>query len=68
MASGTRQGQSKPIPVLDVDISTPIDTKKAIEGLGGSERMYYGMLEKFEDMSLIQCMNQVKEGVEMKNF
>lgn len=48
--------KSKPIPVLDVDISTPIDTKKAIEGLGGSARMYYSMLEKFEDMSLIMCM------------
>lgn len=45
--------KSKPIPVLDVDISTPIDTKKAIEGLGGSAKMYYSMLEKFEDMSLI---------------
>ena len=45
--------KSKPIPVLDVDISKPIDTKKAVEGLGGSEKMYYSMLEKFEDMSLL---------------
>ena len=30
----------KPIPVLDVDTSTPIDKQKAIVGLGGSEKMY----------------------------
>ena len=56
MASQKKEN-AKPIPVLDVDISTPIDTKKAIEGLGGSARMYYCMLDKFEDMSLFQCMN-----------
>ena len=51
--AASKQNPSKPIPVLDVDISTPIDTKKAIEGLGGSQKMYYNMLEKFEDLSLI---------------
>ena len=30
--------------------------------------MYYGMLEKFEDMSLTQCMTQVKNAVEQEDY
>lgn len=50
---------SKPIPVFDIDITTPIDTKKAIENLGGTPQMFYMMLGKFEEMSLINCMKDV---------
>lgn len=58
----------KPIPVLDIDISTPFDTKKAIEGLGGDPKLYYTMLAKFEDMGLTKYMNDCAQAVEEQNF
>ena len=68
-----KEAQGKPIVVLDIDISTPIDTKKAIEGLGGDPFMFYTMLAKFEDMSLTKQMQECAKAVdeldylEMKN-
>lgn len=68
-----KEAQGKPIVVLDIDIQTPIDIKKAIEGLGGEPFMFYTMLGKFEDMSLIkqmsECAKAVDDGdyLEMKN-
>jgi len=49
---------------LDVDISTPIDTKKATENLGGTPKMFYMMLAKFEDMSLLSCMRDIAIAVD----
>ena len=47
--------QGLKINVTDMDLTTPIDKKKAIQGLGGEAMtgMFYKMLEKFEDMSLM---------------
>ena len=49
----------KPIHFLDVDITNPIDYKKAIEDLGGTPKMFYMMLSKFEDMSLHKYMKGI---------
>lgn len=53
MNTNASNDENKPIAVLDVDISTPIDDKKAIESLGGNPLIFYQMLEKFEELSLI---------------
>lgn len=50
---------NKPIPVFDIDITHPIDIKKAVETLGGLPKMFYMMLSKFEDMSLMKCMSDI---------
>lgn len=41
---------------MDFDILTPIDTKSGIDHLGGEPQIFYPMLELFESMSLIRCM------------
>lgn len=51
-----------------MDISTPIDTRKAIDNLGGDPNMYYRMLGMFEGMSLFQSLEQVKTGIEELNY
>jgi len=64
-----RNQQTKsPITVLDMDVSFPIDVKKATETLGGSSDMFYMMLDKFEDMSLIDSMTRIAKDVEIKDF
>jgi HPt (histidine-containing phosphotransfer) domain-containing protein len=54
--------------VYDIDISNPIDTKKAIETLGGMPRMFYMMLSKFEDMSLLKCMSDIAQAVDSNDY
>jgi hypothetical protein len=56
-------GENKPIPVLNIDISTAIDEKKAIEQLGSNPDLFYTMLEKFEDMSLLANMRDIAQDV-----
>lgn len=63
-SSRKNNDNQKPIPVIDADVSQPIDVKKAIEQLGGNPFVFYSMLEKFEDMSLITCMNSIAQDVE----
>jgi hypothetical protein len=59
-----KEAQGKPIQVSDFDIATPIDNKKAIEGLGGDPFMFYTMLAKFEDMSLTKQMLECAKAVD----
>ena len=68
MAQIKEAEQNKPIPVIDIDISRPIDVKKAIEQLGGSPEMFYMMLEKFEDMSLLECLTNLAKDVNEQDF
>lgn len=58
----------KPIPVFDIDISKPIDTKKTIEGLGGEPIMFYTMLGKFEDLSLTKQMGECAKAVDDQDY
>jgi len=39
--------------VIEIDISTPIDIKLAINGLGGDPNLFYNMLANLEGMSLL---------------
>lgn len=55
---------SRPIQVMDFDISTPIDTKKATETLCGSPVMFYNMLSKFEDMTFLHLMKEIANAVD----
>ena len=54
----------RPIQVMDFDISTPIDVKKATETLCGSPVMFYTMLSKFEDMTFLNMMQEIAKGVD----
>jgi len=54
----------RPIQVMDFDISTPVDTKKATETLCGSEVMFYTMLSKFEDMTFLHLMQEIANDVD----
>ena len=49
---------------MDFDISTPIDIKKATETLCGSPVMFYNMLSKFEDMTFLNLMQEIANGVD----
>ena len=68
MAQNKEAEQNKPIPVIDIDISRPIDVKKSIEQLGGSPEMFYMMLEKFEDMSLLECLAKIAKDVNDSDY
>ncbi len=49
--------------MVDFDISTPIDVKKASENLMGP-KMFYMMLSKFEDMTFLDLMGKIAKDVE----
>lgn len=48
-----------PIQVMDFDIATPIDVKRATETLCGEPRMFYMMLGKFEDMTFLNLIGEL---------
>ena len=54
----------RPIQVMDFDITTPIDIKKATETLCGSPVMFYTMLSKFDDMTFLNLMQEIANGVD----
>lgn len=49
--------------VVDLSVQFPIDTKKAIEALGGEKTIFYSMLGKFETMSLLSTMEELRDAV-----
>ncbi len=54
----------RPIQVMYFDFSTPIDIKKATETLCGSPFMFYTMLSKFEDMTFLNLMQEIANGID----
>lgn len=58
------KGPTKPIQVMDFEIVTPIDIKRATETLCGSSQMFYMMLGKFEDMTFLQLMKLIADHVD----
>ena len=50
--------------MMDFDISTPIDVKRATETLCGSPQMFYMMLSKFEDMTFLQLMQKEADAID----
>ena len=63
-----RESESKPTQSLDVDITYPVDINKGTEQLGGSDMMFYMMLEKLEEMSLTKCMEDLAVDVNKLDF
>ena len=47
------------IKVCNLDISTPIDTEVAINGLGGEPDVYYSILSTFEDMTMLNKLTEM---------
>ena len=60
---GKNEEGVRPIPVMDFDVTTPIDIKRATETLCGSPAMFYMMLSKFEDMTFLNLMGLIAEAV-----
>ena len=58
----------KPIPVMDFDISTPIDVKRGTETLCGNPAMFYMMLSKFEDMTFMNLMGACADAVDANDM
>ena len=60
--------EEKVIKVTDFDIETPIDSKKALEGLGNNNRLFYNMVDTIEDMTLNKVMKNIIEPFETKDY
>lgn len=56
------------IKVVELDITTPIDAETAIQGLGGTDEIFYMMLENLEGMSLNQCMKDIIPVYDSKQY
>ena len=44
------------VRLIDLNVDKKIDLETALKNLGGDEDVYYGMLNKFEDMTLNQTI------------
>lgn len=53
----------RPIPVMDFDVKTPLDTKRGIETMCGNPTFYYRMLAQFEDMTFLNLMGEIAKEV-----
>ena len=49
-------------------MKNPLDTEKAIASLGGEHRIYYNMLGKFEPMSLLSSLEELRDAVNDKDY
>ena len=56
--------ENKPVGFLVLDVSTPLDIKAGIETFGGSDKLYYMMLEKFEGMNVEKYVTAVNKAVD----
>ena len=54
--------------VHDFSLDQPVDVKKAIEALGGEQKIFYSMLGKIEDMSLNPTMIAMATAMDEKDF
>lgn len=54
--------------VHDFSLDLPIDVKKAIEALGGEQKIFYSMLAKIESMSLNPSMVQMAAALDEKDY
>ena len=55
------------IPKFELDKATPLDTKTA-SGFFGSESTYFGLLEKYEDISLLKDLTGWAKAVEELDY
>ena len=46
----------------------PIDTISAIQGLSGETAIYFSMLAKFEPLSLLVSLEEMKDAVNDKDY
>ena len=51
-----------------MDISTPIDVDKAIQGLGGDPNIFYMMLENLEKLALNKTMKDIVAEYDNRNY
>ena len=53
-----------------INLSTqyPIDTQMAINALGGETKIYFQMLDKFEPLSLIPTLEDLRDAVNEKDY
>ena len=56
------------IRVIEIDISSPVDSKLAINGLGGDPEIFYLMLGNLEGMSLTTTMQNIIAEYDSKNY
>ena len=56
------------IKAQNFDIDTPIDYLKAKKGLGNSDRLYYNMLDTFEEMTLNSVLTNLALFVDAKDY
>ena len=56
------------IRVIEIDISSPVDSKLAINGLGGDPEIFYHMLGNLEGMSLTTTMQNIIAEYDSKNY
>ena len=54
--------------VHDFSVEKPIDIKKAVEALGGEEKIFYSMLGKLEKMSLNPTMINLADAINERDF
>jgi hypothetical protein len=47
------------IKVLDLDISTPIDTNSGIKNVGGNIQVFETLLDQFEHSSLLMLLDKL---------
>lgn len=56
------------IKVQEMDVSTPIDVDKAVQGLGGDPNIFYMMLENLEKLALNKTLKDMVPEYDKANY
>ena len=56
------------VRLINLNVDKKIDLDTALKNLGGDEDVYYGMLNKFEDMTLNQTIKEIIAPYDAKQY
>ena len=59
---------AKDIKIADLDISTPLDHDTALSSLKDNKNLYFMMLGRFKNTSLLPLIGQISQAVDAQNW
>ena len=62
------QSEGENSPLEAIDLETPIDAASLIQSLDGNHKLYYDILQRFEDKIFNQSMDKIATALNQQNY
>ena len=68
MMKRLKESEVENSPLESIDLETPIDASSSIQSIDGSHKLYYGILQRFEDKIFNQSMDKIATALNQQNY